>query len=143
MRAADAGRGSGGGAGGDPLVHLSPMGQTIAVQVKPGASPEVRVFEANRSITGMALESFESLEAAERRENPSNVLARRLFGLGAKSVTVYSSTVTVRAAAAAWAAMEPKAVEAIERLFEYYGESAGYSPENLTSIGVTPKPILA
>lgn len=119
------------------------MGQTIAVQVKRGASPEVRVFDMDRSISGMALKTFESLADAERRENPTNVLARRLFGFGATSVTVYSSTVTVRAAADTWATLEPKAVEAIERLFEYYGDSAGYSPENLTAIGVTPKPILA
>ena len=117
------------------------MGQHISVQVVRGASPEIRVFDANRSITGMALESFASLEDAERRENPSNILARRLFGLGAKSVSVYSSTVTVRADESLWGSIEPKAVEAIERLFEYYGDDAGYSPENLESIGVTPVPI--
>lgn len=117
------------------------MGQTIAVEVSRGASPEVRVFDVNRSITGMAVEAFDSLEAAERRENPSNVLARRLFADGALSVTIYSSTVTVRAAASSWDEFEPKVIHAITHLFEYYGDDAGYSPENLQSIGVTPVPI--
>ncbi len=122
-------------------IYTEPMGQTIAVEVSRGASPEVRVFDVNRSITGMAVEAFDSLEAAERRENPSNVLARRLFADGALSVTIYSSTVTVRAAASSWDELEPKVIHAITHLFEYYGDDAGYSPENLQSIGVTPVPI--
>jgi hypothetical protein len=34
------------------------MGQPIAVTTRAGARPDVRFFEANRSITGMAIETY-------------------------------------------------------------------------------------
>jgi hypothetical protein len=42
-------------------------------------------------------------------------------------VTVYSNVVTVEAPAAAWADLEPKITFAIEHLFEFYGDDAGWS----------------
>ena len=68
------------------------------------------------------------------------MLARRLFDLGATTVTVYSSAVTVDAPAEQWAELEPKVVETIEHLFGYYGDDAGWSPESLRAIGVEVKP---
>jgi hypothetical protein len=104
------------------------MGQPITVTVRTGAHPEVRIFDLNRSLTGMALEVYPSrAEAAGNR--PPDVLARRLFDLGATRVSVYSNVVTVEADAAAWGQAEAKAVHTIEHLFEYYGDDAGWSFE--------------
>src|SRR4051812_26912290 len=119
------------------------MGQTLTVTVTPGARPEVRHFASDRSITGMAIERFADAEAAAQATKPANVLARRLFELGARLVTVYSNTVTVEAEAASWTALEPKVVHAIGYLFHYYGENAGWSVEALEPYGVhrTPSPV--
>src|SRR5947209_6226986 len=116
------------------------MGQTITVTVTPGARPDVRVLAADRSITGMAIERFGSAADAARGTKPPHVLARRLFELGARSVTVYSNTVTVEADPAAWTELEAKAVAALEHLFHYYGDSAGWSPEALAAYGIETKP---
>jgi hypothetical protein len=115
------------------------MGQEITVSVTEGASPSVRIFNLNRSITGMAIERYASV-ADVKLGRPPDVLARRLFDLGAESVTVYSSSVTVSAAPGAWDGLEAKAVETVEHLFGYYGDDAGWSPDNLRAIGVEPLP---
>src|SRR3954465_12709319 len=106
------------------------MGQPITVAVRRGARPEVRMFDLNRSLTGMALEVYRSPDDATG-ERPPDVLARRLFDLGAKLVSVYSNVVTVEADAGAWNDIEAKAVHTLEHLFEYYGDDAGWSPEAL------------
>jgi len=116
------------------------MGQEITVVVHPGASPSTRIFDLNRSITGMAIERYASIEDAEGGGRPPDVLARRLFDLGAGTVTVYSSAVIVTAAAEQWSELEPKVVETIENLFGYYGDDAGWSPDALRAIGVEPLP---
>ena len=113
------------------------MGQPITVSVRAGGRPEVRFFDANRSLTGMAIETYVRVtmsgpgegEALPDGQRPPDVLARRLFDLGAQRVTIYSNVVTVEAPAAAWAELEPKAVHTIEHLFEYYGDDAGWSFE--------------
>ena len=109
------------------------MGQPITVSVRAGGRPEVRFFDANRSLTGMAIETYVrgsgEGEAQPDGQRPPDVLARRLFDLGAQRVTIYSNVVTVEAPAAAWAELEPKAVHTIEHLFEYYGDDAGWSFE--------------
>jgi hypothetical protein len=115
------------------------MGQQITVTVTTGASPSVRIFNLNRSITGMAIERYPSVDAV-KAGRPPDVLARRLFDLGADSATVYSSSATVTAAPERWAELEPKVVETIENLFGYYGDDAGWSPDNLRAIGVEPLP---
>ncbi len=102
------------------------MGQPITVTARPGTRPEVRFFEANRSITGMAIETYGSADAASGAR-PPDVLAQRLFALGASRVTVYSNVVTVEAPASAWPDLEPKATFTIEHLFEFYGDDAGWS----------------
>ena len=104
------------------------MGQPITVTTREGSRPEVRFFEANRSITGMAIELYASADAAEG-ERPPDVLAKRLFDLGATKVTVYSNVVTVEAPASAWPDLEPKVTFTIEHLFEFYGSDAGWSFE--------------
>ena len=106
------------------------MGQPITVSVRRGARADVRMFDLNRSLTGMALEIYKNRDEAAG-ERPPDVLARRLFDLGATLVSVYSNVVTVEADAAAWTDLEPKAVHTIEHLFEYYGDDAGWSPEAL------------
>ena len=115
------------------------MGQTITVSVRTGTSPEVRFFDTNRSLTGMAIERYSSADDPRLVANrPPDVVARRMFALGATSVTVYSNVVTVEAPAGRWAELEPKAVHTIEHLFHYYGDDAGWSPEALGTEPVTP-----
>ena len=83
------------------------MGQFITVTVRPGASDSVRFFDLNRSLTGMAIERFASAaDVKDGDHRPTGVLAKRLFDLGAKSVTVYSSSVAVTADA--WARWSPR-----------------------------------
>jgi hypothetical protein len=116
------------------------VGQLITVTVRAGASPAVRMFDANRSLTGMAIERYASAESA-KGDRPPDVLAARLFAMGAESVTVYSNVATVEAPAERWPELEPKVLEAVEHLFGYYGDDAGWSPESLRAIGVEPIPI--
>ena len=104
------------------------MGQPITVTMRAGARPEVRFFEANRSITGMAIETYGS-SGDTGGARPPDVLAKRLFDLGATRVTVYSNVVTVEAPAAAWDDLAAKATFTIEHLFEFYGDDAGWSFE--------------
>jgi hypothetical protein len=117
------------------------MGQFITVTVREGSSPAVRIFDLNRSLTGMAIERYASAaDVKEGDHRPPGVLAKRLFDLGARSVTVYSSAVAVTADS--WSTLEPQVVETIEHLFGYYGDDAGWSPDSLRAIGVEPLPIL-
>ena len=69
------------------------MGQPITVTMRAGNRPDVRFFEANRSITGMAIELYANPETAVG-DRPPDVLAKRLFDLGATKVTVYSSGIS-------------------------------------------------
>jgi hypothetical protein len=102
------------------------MGQPITVTMRTGTRPEMRFFEANRSITGMAIETYLSAGAAAGAR-PPDVLARRLFDLGATKVTVYSNVATVEAPATAWPELAEKVSFTIEHLFEFYGDDAGWS----------------
>lgn len=115
------------------------MGQEITVNARPGASPDVRIFDCNRSLTSMAIERYASIEDA-KGSRPPDVLANRLLGLGATRVTIYSSDVTVEAPADKWPALEPKAIETIQHLFGFYGDDAGWSDESLRAMGVEPLP---
>jgi hypothetical protein len=112
------------------------MGQTITVTARPGSGPGTRIFDCNRSLTGMAIERYRAAPPLPALR-PPDVLARRLFDLGATHVTVYSNVVTVEAPPAAWGDLESKVTYAIEHLFEYYGEAAGWSSE---ALGVERKP---
>ena len=105
------------------------MGQQITVTVAVGASPSVRIFNLNRSITGMAIERYPSVGAV--KAGRPRTCSRRLFDLGVESVTVYSSSATVTAPPERWAELEPKVIEVIENLSGYYGDGAGWSPDNL------------
>src|SRR5438874_8312776 len=102
------------------------MGQPITVTTHPGSSSSVRIFDCNRSITGMAIEKYTAVDQTTG-DRPPDVLARRLYDLGATRVTVYSNVVTVEAPAAAWPDLEPKITHTIEHLFEFYGDEAGWS----------------
>ena len=104
------------------------MGQPITVTTRAGARSDVRFFEANRSITGMAIETYLSADRAGGNR-PPDVLARRLFSEGASKITIYSNVVTVEAPPEAWAELEPKVRFTIEHLFEFYGDDAGWSFE--------------
>ena len=119
------------------------MGQFITVTVRAGASASVRMFDTNRSLTGMAIERYASAaDVKEGDHRPPAVLAKRLFDLGITSATVYSSAVAVVAPADLWPALQPQVVETIEHLFGYYGDDAGWSADSLRAIGVEPLPIL-
>ncbi len=78
----------------------------------------------------MKIERYASADGVRGRR-PSDVLASRLFDLGAEQVTVYSNVVTVEAPAASWGELEPRVTETVENLFGYYGDDAGWSPEAL------------
>ncbi|HEY5172648.1 MAG TPA: hypothetical protein VIK54_13055 [Acidimicrobiia bacterium] len=113
------------------------MGQPIAVTVRAGGAPDVRFFECNRSLTGMAIEVYTADSAvAAAGARPPDVLARRLLDAGAVKVTIYSNVVTVEAPAGVWADLEPKAIFTLEHLFEFYGDDAGWSFE---ARGVEPE----
>jgi hypothetical protein len=117
------------------------MGQFITVTAREGSSASVRIFDLNRSLTGMAIERYGSAaDVKDGDHRPPAVLAKRLFDLGVTSTTVYSSSVVVVAPADLWPALEPKVVETIEHLFGYYGDDAGWSPDSLRAIGVEPLP---
>lgn len=103
------------------------MGQPITVTARPGVRPDVRHFELNRSLTGMAIERYASAENATG-DRPPDELARRLFALGVTGVTIYSSVVTVVAPAERWGELEAKALDTIENLFIYYREGEAASP---------------
>jgi len=102
------------------------MGQPITVTMREGTRAEVRFFEANRSLTGMAIETYLSAGDATGTR-PPDVLAGRLFDLGATKVTVYSNVVTVEAGAASWPELAPRVEHTIAHLFEFYGNDAGWS----------------
>jgi hypothetical protein len=114
------------------------VGQEITVTARPGASPSVRLFDLNRSLTGMEIERYHEVDGT-KGDRPSDVLARRLFDLGATQVTIYSSVVTVQAPPERWAELEPVVVETIEHLFGYYGDDAGWSPGALEALGIEVK----
>ena len=115
------------------------MGQFITVTVREGLSASVRIFDLNRSLTGMAIERYPSAAAVKDGDHrPPAVLAKRLFDLGADTVTVYSSSLVVTADD--WSSLEAQVVETIEHLFGYYGDDAGWSPDSLRAIGVEPLP---
>ncbi|MBM3675359.1 MAG: hypothetical protein FJW88_10510 [Actinobacteria bacterium] len=106
------------------------MGQPISVTARPGASPAVRIFECNRSLTGMAIERYSSVAEDEARGGrPPDVLAARILAAGATRVTVYGNVITVEASPDGWAELEPKAMHLVAHLFEYYGDDAGWSYE--------------
>ena len=106
------------------------MGQPITVSARPGVSPSVWIFDLNRSLTGMAIERYGSVEEARARGGrPPDVLAARLLEAGATRVTIYSNAVTVEAPAEGWGELSAKARYLIEHLFEYYGDDAGWSFE--------------
>lgn len=106
------------------------MGQQITVKARQGSSPEIRIFDLNRSLTGMENERYSSPDDVRGRR-PSDVLAGRLFALGADAVSVYSSAVIVEAGTGRWPDLEPQVVDIVENLFGYYGDDAGWSPEAL------------
>src|ERR1700759_3312488 len=102
------------------------MGQFITVTARAGSSSSVRIFDLNRSLTGMAIERYASAaDVKDGDHRPPAVLAKRLFDLGVTSVTVYSSGVAVVGPVALLPALEGKGIETIEHLFGYYGGDAG------------------
>ena len=105
------------------------MGQPITVTMRTGARPEIRFFDCNRSLTGMAIEVYTDGSAAADGQRPPDVLAHRLLEAGATKVTIYSNIVTVEAPAEIWSELEGKATYLIEHLFEFYGADAGWSFE--------------
>ena len=115
------------------------MGQEITVTTRPGASPAVRMFTVQPLDHGHGDRALR-LRGRSPRSRAPDVLAHRLFDLGATAVTVYSSDVIVEAPPEQWAKLEPEVVETIENLFGFYGDDAGWSDESLRAIGVEPLP---
>ena len=112
------------------------MGQPITVSMRSGARPDVRFFDSNRSLTGMAIEVYTAASGAEG-QRPPDVLARRLLEAGATKVTIYSNVATVEAPPEIWPELEGRATYLIEHLFEFYRADAGWSFE---ACGDEPEP---
>jgi hypothetical protein len=53
---------------------------------------------------------------------------------------VYSNVAAVEAPPERWPDLERKVIEAIEHLFGYYGDDAGWSPDALEALGIEVKP---
>lgn len=71
------------------------MGQPVAVELKPSATPGRVRLELNRSLTGMGHERYRSAADA-RAQKPADELARRLFDTASvTSVHVYGNVVTI------------------------------------------------
>ena len=71
------------------------MGQQIAVVAKPSSTPGVMRYEANRNLTGMGHETFNSVGDAVG-PRPAAALARLLLGTGrVSSVHVFANMITV------------------------------------------------
>ncbi len=115
------------------------MGQQITVTEHAGATDSVRQYVLNRSITGMKIERYPNRQAAAG-DRPPDVVARRLFDLGAVAVTVYSNVVTVEMAPDDWAGASPKVLETLEYFFRYYGDDAGWSWE-ARGLPAIPSPV--
>jgi len=115
------------------------VGQPITVTVRKGANPQIRFFDCNRSLTGMAIEVYESAADAAG-DRPPDVLARRLLGAGAMKVTIYSNVAVVEAHEDSWSVLEDKAKTILEHLFEFYGDNAGWSFE-ARGVPVVPSPV--
>lgn len=118
---------------------IATVGQEITISTSVGASDDVRIFDTNRSLTGMEIERYRSLDDTTGNR-PPDVLARRLVTLGATRVTIYSNVVTVEAPAGEWSTLETQVIEAIEHLFGFYGDDAGWSDDALRALGVEPYP---
>ena len=113
------------------------MGQEITVTARAGASPTVRIFDCNRSITGMAIESYTVARGHRRRpsarrarpaplrprRHPGDRVLERGDGRGPED---------------RWPTLEGQVEETIQHLFGYYGDDAGWSPDSLRAIGVEP-----
>lgn len=110
--------------------YSAAMGQPISVQMRQGTSRKIRIFDLNRSLTGMEIERY-TFTGKVRGNRPSDVLADRILQLGADQVSVYSNVVTVTAPIARWSALERRVIETLENLFGYYGDDAGWSPDAL------------
>jgi hypothetical protein len=113
------------------------MGQPITVTSRAGVRPEVMHFELNRSLTGMQTDRYASVDDATGVKPPDE-LARRLFALGVEGVTIYSSSVTVTAAAERWGELRPKVEDTIVNLFLYYRD--GVAPPALPGAPAEPAP---
>ena len=120
--------------------NLRRMGQPITVTSRVGSAATVRIFDCNRSLTGMAIERYSAPEQAAGGDRAPDVLAARLFAMGATKVTVYSNVVSVEAPPELWPVLEPKVIEAIEHLFGFYGDDAGWSDDALRAMGIEPQP---
>jgi len=104
------------------------MGQDITVSEFDGVTTSVKQFVLNRSLTGMKTERYPNVESASGTR-PPDVLARRLFALGATSVTVASNVVTVEMTSADWTSAQGSVDDVMANLFRFYGDDAGWSFE--------------
>ena len=103
------------------------MGQPITVTMRAGIAPRGAVLRGEPVDHRHGDRDVHSRRGRRGGARPPDVLARRLFDLGATKVTVYSNVVTVEAPASAWPDLEAKVTFTIEHLFEFYGDDAGWS----------------
>jgi hypothetical protein len=105
------------------------MGQLITVKNSTSTN-NISTYVLNRSLTGMENFTFTSSSKAKEGNSPAHVLAARILNLGAKSVSIYSNVVTVKADKEFFTTNIGKLNTLMEKLYLYYGEDAGWAPNN-------------
>ncbi len=103
------------------------MGQDITVTQTPSGRADTHIYSLNRSITGMEIIVFDNPDMNVDTNDGSSVLAKRLLDFGVESVSIYSNVVTINCDAAIFSKIENKIVAAIENLFNFYGDDAGWA----------------
>jgi len=93
------------------------VGQPVAVELKPSATPGRVRLELNRSLTGMGHERYRG-PADARTQKPADELARRLFATGSvTAVHVYGNIVTIDLADES---ARDAVVRLVEDLYQYW-----------------------
>ncbi len=99
------------------------MGQMITVTTAPSADKNTLIFQLNRSLTGMEILNYDQDTQIPESEDPSNIAAKKLIDLGAKSVSIYSNVVTVTSDESTVSSKQNEMIKALENLYIYYSEN--------------------
>ena len=96
------------------------MGQNITVTKLPTAGDSSHAYLLNRSLSGMEIINYSDPEMEVDKNNPSQVLAKRLLDAGVEEVSIYSNVVTITCEKEIFSKIQSKIDKIIEDLFIYY-----------------------
>ncbi|MFN8015496.1 MAG: hypothetical protein U0R17_02665 [Acidimicrobiia bacterium] len=96
------------------------MGQNITISKLPSASDSIHLYQLNRSLSGMEILNYADHDMVVDENDPSQVLAKRLFDIGVQEVSVYSNVVTITCENDVFNKIQNKIEKIIEDLFIYY-----------------------